>query len=103
MFLANLTLKLLLNWNWFEILIKKHILKILYILIIKTVWRVIMIKSKNYSYTRFSVDVIIEAYDLFISKLDNSITIDEPYTLSLGVDDEDWEYDTIEVIFYLLY
>jgi predicted nucleotide-binding protein len=55
-----------------------------------------MKKTKYYYKTRFSTDVLEEAHDLFLSKLDQSQEIETPQTLSVTKEHERWELDTRE-------
>lgn len=55
-----------------------------------------MEKIKIYSRTRFSVSVIEEAHNLFLSKLDTSQDVDSPSTLTTSIGNETWNFDTRE-------
>jgi predicted nucleotide-binding protein len=55
-----------------------------------------MKKSKYYYKTRFSADVLEEAHDLFLSKLDQKHKIEIPQQLCVTKGQETWELDSRE-------
>lgn len=55
-----------------------------------------MKKIKYYHGTKFSVQVIKEANDLFLSQLGITKKISKPYIMSVTIDDERWTFDTIQ-------
>jgi len=55
-----------------------------------------MKKDKYYYDTKFSARVIKEAYDLFVSKLDYTKEISTPFSMEVTIDDEEWEFDTLQ-------
>lgn len=58
-----------------------------------------MRKLKYYYKTRFSAEVIKDAHDLFLSKLDPNKDITEPNVLSISYGNETWDYDSQEEFF----
>jgi hypothetical protein len=55
-----------------------------------------MKKRKYYYSTRFSVAIIKEAYDVFLSKLDSNKPIGNPQELTITNDDVQWSFDSLE-------
>jgi len=55
-----------------------------------------MRKTKYYYRTRFSAEVLEEAHNLFLSKLDQNQEVAKPHTLQVRKGDEEWNLDTSE-------
>ena len=55
-----------------------------------------MEKNKYYHSTKFSARVIKEAHDLFLSQLDTTKKISNPYFMEVTIDDEEWGFDTLQ-------
>ncbi len=55
-----------------------------------------MKKRKYYYETIFPVEVIKEAYDLFLSKVNSKKKIDRPDTLLINFGNEEWYFDSLE-------
>jgi hypothetical protein len=55
-----------------------------------------MKKRKYYYNTRFPAQVINEAHNLFLSRLDQDKEIDSPQFLYAEIGDEEWFFDTLE-------
>ncbi len=53
-----------------------------------------MEKNKKYYATKFSAQVIEEAYNLFLSQLDTTKEIGKASKMSVSIDDEEWTFDT---------
>ena len=53
-----------------------------------------MEKNKYYYATKFSAQVIEEAYNLFLSQLDTTKEIGKASKMSVSIDDEEWTFDT---------
>lgn len=55
-----------------------------------------MEKNKYYYATKFSAQVIEEAYNLFLSQLDTTKEIGKTSKMSVSIDDEEWTFDTLQ-------
>lgn len=58
-----------------------------------------MKKSKYYYNVKFPVRVVEEAYNFFVSKLDNTKEIKPPRILEITIGEETWCFDTKEEFF----
>lgn len=55
-----------------------------------------MKKTKYYYDTRFPVNVLEDAHNLFLSKQDADSQIERPFELEIEVNDEAWNFDNLE-------
>lgn len=59
-------------------------------------------KNKTYYSTNFPVELIKNAYNEFINRLNPSLEIDFPLVLDLNLSDEHWSFNSLDEFFLLL-